>query len=75
MRISIWRKLLGSIIKLAFPAILLILLGTVGGAIWLVHLASAEPPRTAYLITPEKLTEFTKTGKRFTDETWSNQDS
>lgn len=74
MKKSILRKLTGSLVKLVFPALLVIILATIGGAVWLVHRASAEPPRTAYLVTPERLTEFTNNGGKFTEETWTNAD-
>lgn len=72
MRKTIWRKLFGSFFKLIFPALFVLVLATVAGAIWLVHLASAEPPRAAYLVTPERLVQFTNNGSQFTDEKWTN---
>jgi pimeloyl-ACP methyl ester carboxylesterase len=74
MRKSIWRKLAVSLLKLAFPAILLIILAIVAGAVLLVHLAATEVPRSAYLITPERLAQFTKINAAASDETWSNAD-
>ncbi|MEP6925088.1 MAG: alpha/beta fold hydrolase [Pyrinomonadaceae bacterium] len=74
MRISIWRKLLGSLLKLMLPAILLIILATVAGTVWLIHLTTEEPPRVAYLITPARFKEITNSGRQFTEETWDNKD-
>lgn len=74
MRKSIWRKLFGSFLKLTFPAILLIIVAAVAGTIWLIHLTTDEPPRAAYLITPERFTQIINTGQQFTEETWTNRD-
>jgi pimeloyl-ACP methyl ester carboxylesterase len=75
MRKSIWLKLSGSFFKLIFPALFVIVLAALAGSIWLVHLASAEPPRADYLVTPERFTQFTANGAQFTDETWANKDN
>lgn len=75
MRISIWRKLTGSLLKLMLPAILLIVLAAIAGSFWLLYTTTQEPPRTAYLITPERFMQITKNANRFTDETWTNRDN
>lgn len=72
---TIRRKLFSSVLKLVFPAILIVLFALVAGAIWLVHRASAQPPRAAYLVTPERLQQFTQNNRSITDETWSNRDN
>lgn len=69
---SIRRKLFASVLKLFIPAILLVVLAAVAGAVWLVHRAAANPPRAAYLVTPERIAQFTTEGRHFADETWSN---
>lgn len=75
MRISIWHKLLGSLLKLVLPAILLIVLAIVAGSYWLLHVTTTEPARATYLITPERFMQITNNGKRFTEETWTNRDN
>lgn len=74
MKKSIWVKLLASFVKLVFPAILLVLAALVGFAVWLSHKAS-EPPKAAYLVTPESLSEFTRSKVKISDENWQNKDA
>ena len=74
MKRSIWRKLFGSLFKLFVPAFLLILAVVIVSAILLVHNA-AEPPRAAYLVTPDKLGEIIRNRMNITEETWQNKDT
>lgn len=74
MKKSIWRKLFASFLRLVFPAILLVVVALVAVAVWLVHRA-AEPPRAAYLVTPESLSEFTRNKVKISEETWQNKDA
>lgn len=74
MQRSIWRKLFGSFLKLVLPAILVIVVATIAGSIWLVHLTADEPPRAAYIITPERFKQITNNAENFTEETWVNHD-
>ena len=73
MRKSIYFKLTRSLLRLVFPVILLMILVILGSSLWFVHRV-AEPPRATYLITPERLAQFSKSGGNFTDETWTNVD-
>ncbi|MBC7796797.1 MAG: hypothetical protein H7Z37_07990, partial [Pyrinomonadaceae bacterium] len=74
MKKTIWRKLSASVIKLFLPAVLLLVVAFVTASVWLVNMA-AVPPHAAYLVTPEQLQKFTKSGSKITDESWSNKDS
>ena len=74
MRRSIWPKFIGSVLKLVLPAIVVILLAAVAGSIWLVLLTADEPPRSTYIITPERFKQITNNAQEFTEETWVNHD-
>ncbi len=74
MRRSIWPKFIGSVLKLVLPAIVLILLAAVAGSIWLVHLTTDQPPRSTYIITPERFKQITNNAQEFTEENWVNRD-
>lgn len=74
MKKSIWSKLFASFLRLVFPAILLVTVALVAAAVWFVHQA-AEPPRAAYLITPESLSAFTRSQVKISDENWQNKDA
>ncbi|MDQ4123824.1 MAG: lysophospholipase [Acidobacteriota bacterium] len=74
MKKSIWGKLFASFLRLVFPAIMLVVFALVAVAVLLVHRA-AEPPRTAYLVTPESLSSFTQSKVKISEETWQNKDS
>jgi pimeloyl-ACP methyl ester carboxylesterase len=56
-----------------FPIILLVALAIVGLTAWLVYVA-AQPPRRAYLVTPEKFAQFSDRGLKAAEETWPNRD-
>ncbi|MCY7345419.1 MAG: hypothetical protein LH614_04290 [Pyrinomonadaceae bacterium] len=66
-------RLFKSFSRLIFPVILLLSLAVVAVSVWLVHKAAA-PPRTAYLVTPEKYGQFSTRGAQVTEETWTNGD-
>ena len=74
MRRSIWPKFIGSVLKLVLPATLVIILAAIAGSIWLVHLTADEPPRSTYIITPERFKQITNNAQEFTEETWANRD-
>jgi fermentation-respiration switch protein FrsA (DUF1100 family) len=74
MKKSIWSKLFASFLRLVFPAILLVVAALAALAIWFVHQA-AEPPRAAYLVTPESLSQFTQSQVKISEENWQNKDA
>lgn len=74
MKKSIWSKLFASFLRLVFPAILLVVAALAALAVWLVHQA-AEPPRAAYLVTPESLSAFTRSQVKISEENWQNKDA
>jgi pimeloyl-ACP methyl ester carboxylesterase len=55
------------------PIILLVALAVVGLTAWLVYV-STQPPRRAYLVTPEKFAQLSDRGLKATEETWPNRD-
>ncbi len=73
MKRSIWRKLFASLLRLILPAVFLVLIAIAAAAVLLVH-SAATPPHAAYLVTPERLAQFTGTGRQVSDETWRNRD-
>jgi pimeloyl-ACP methyl ester carboxylesterase len=74
MKRSIRLKLFGSFLRLVFPAILLVTIAFLVTSILLVHKAS-EPPRAAYLVTPEKFNGFIRSRVKMSEETWQNKDA
>ncbi|MBV9240566.1 MAG: hypothetical protein JO314_01035 [Acidobacteria bacterium] len=66
-------RLIKSLTRLAFPAILLIIGAVAGGSVWLVY-SAARPVKTSYLVTPEKYGRLSTRAAQITDEIWSNRD-
>jgi len=67
------KRLFKSFSRLLLPVIVLFVLAVVGASVWLVHTA-ANPPKQAYLVTPEKYGQLSTRGSRVTDENWTNHD-
>lgn len=67
------KRLLRSFFRLTLPTLILIVLAVMAASIWLVH-NSAEVPKTAYLVTPEKYGLLSTRGAKITEETWGNKD-
>ena len=67
------RRLFKSFYRLLLPVFILLVLAFVAASVWLVYQA-AHPPKTAYLVTPEKYGRLSARGARVTDETWTNGD-
>lgn len=67
------KRLIRSFYRLLLPTAILILLAFVGSSLWLLHNA-ANPPKAAYLVTPEKYGRLSARGAQVTNETWSNRD-
>lgn len=67
------KRLIRSFSRLLFPIIVLIVLAAVAAAIFLNYSAS-NPPRVAYLVTPEKYGRLSTRAAQVTEETWSNAD-
>ncbi len=66
-------RLVKSFYRLLFPIVILLVLATFGASVWLVH-TTANPPKSAYLMTPEKYGLLSTRGAKITDETWVNKD-
>lgn len=67
------RRLFRSFYRLLLPVIILFVLALVAASVWLVY-KTAQPPRTAYLVTPEKYGQLSARASQVTVETWSNPD-
>ena len=67
------KRLFKSFYRLLLPVVVLLVLAVVAASVWLVHTVS-NPPRAAYLVTPEKYGQFSTRGAQVTDETWTNRD-
>lgn len=67
------KRLIRSFYRLLLPTVVFVFLALVGASIWLVHNA-ANPPKSAYLVTPEKYGRLSTRGAQVTDETWANTD-
>ena len=66
-------RLAKTIVKLLFPAIVLIVLGLAGASVWLLANVT-RPPSARYLVTPEKYGMLSSRGSQVTEETWTNED-
>ncbi|HEY0426738.1 MAG TPA: hypothetical protein VGC76_02925 [Pyrinomonadaceae bacterium] len=67
------KRLFKSFSRLLLPVIILLVLTFVWASVWLVYM-TANPPKAAYLVTPEKYGQLSTRGARVTDETWTNHD-
>lgn len=67
------KRLLRSFFRLLLPVVVLIVLAIVSASIWLVY-STANPPRNAYLVTPDKYGRLSTRAAQVTDESWSNLD-
>jgi pimeloyl-ACP methyl ester carboxylesterase len=67
------KRLFKSFYRLLLPIIVLLLLATGAASVWLVHTVG-NPPRSNYLVTPEKYGRYSTRGARVTDESWTNRD-
>jgi pimeloyl-ACP methyl ester carboxylesterase len=67
------KRLFKSFSRLLLPVIVLFVLAVAGASIWLVH-SMANPPRSAYLVTPERYGQLSTRGARVTDENWTSRD-
>lgn len=66
-------RLFKSFSRLLLPVVILFVLAVIAGSIYLVY-KTAHPPKTAYLVTPEKYGRLSARGAQVTDETWTNRD-
>lgn len=67
------RRLFKSFYRLFLPVVILFVLALVAASVFLVYKTS-EPPRAAYLVTPEKYGQLSARAAQVTDETWTNLD-
>ena len=67
------RRLFKSFFRLFLPVVILAVLALVAASVWLVYKTS-EPPRTAYLVTPQKFGQLSARAAQVTEETWTNLD-
>lgn len=66
-------RIVRNIYRLLFPIAFLTVLAVLAASVWLVNQAS-NPPRSEYLVTPEKYGQFSTRGAQVTEETWANAD-
>jgi pimeloyl-ACP methyl ester carboxylesterase len=67
------KRIVKSIYRLTFPIVLLLILAILAASVWLVNQAS-NPPRSEYMVTPEKYGQFSTRGSQVTEETWATAD-
>lgn len=67
------KRLFKSFSRLLLPVVVLLVLAVVSASVWLVHTTS-DPPKSTYLVTPEKYGQLSQRGARVTDEKWTNRD-
>ncbi len=67
------RRLFKSFFRLFLPVVILSVLGLIAASGWLVYKTSL-PPKTAYLVTPEKYGQLSARAAQVTEETWTNLD-
>ena len=67
------KRLFKSFSRLLLPVVILFVLAVIAGSVFLVF-KTAQPPKTAYLVTPEKYGRLSARGAQVTDETWTNRD-
>ena len=66
-------RLVKSLTRAIFPAILLVVVAVAAGSVWLVY-SAARPAKTTYLVTPDKYGRLSTRAAQITDETWSDPD-
>lgn len=67
------KRLFKSFYGLLLPVIILLVIAFAAASVWLVH-STANPTKSAYLVTPEKYGRFSARGAQVTEEKWNNQD-
>jgi pimeloyl-ACP methyl ester carboxylesterase len=67
------KRLIRSFYRLLLPVVVLAVVGIVTASVWFVH-ESSNPPKTSYLVTPEKYGQLSTRGAKVTDESWDNRD-
>jgi pimeloyl-ACP methyl ester carboxylesterase len=67
------KRLFRSFYRLLLPVVVLLVVALVAASVWFVH-TSSNPPKSAYLLTPEKYGRLSTRGAKVTDEKWSNRD-
>src|SRR5687768_14351620 len=67
------RRLFRSFFRLFFPVVTLSVLALVAASVWLVY-KTAQPPKTTYMVTPDKYGRLSARAAQVTEETWSNMD-
>lgn len=67
------KRLVKSFSRLILPVVILLFLAVVAASIGLLY-KTARPPKTNYLVTPEKYGKFSARGAQVTEETWANGD-
>lgn len=66
-------RLFKSFFKLFLPVVVLIVTAGTAASIWFVY-STAVPPRTSYLVTPDKYGRLSSRGAQVTEEKWQNRD-
>ena len=66
-------RLFKSLFKLLLPVFILLIVAVGAASVWLIF-KTAEPPKSDYLVPPEKYGKLSARGAQVTDETWTNKD-
>jgi pimeloyl-ACP methyl ester carboxylesterase len=64
------KRLFRSLSRLLLPVVLLLVLATVAGSVWLNY-ETARPKNNTYLVTPEKYGRLSARGAQITEENWT----
>lgn len=67
------KRLFRSFSGLLLPILFLLVVAVAAASVWLVY-KTAEPPKSVYLVTPEKYGQLSARGAQVTAETWSDRD-
>lgn len=67
------KRFLRSFYRLLLPTVILVVLAMVASSIWLLYQVS-NPPKAAYLITPDKYGRLSSRAAQVTEEGWMNRD-
>src|SRR5580765_2961066 len=66
-------RIINSSVRLVLPAVLLVVVAAVAGAVWLVY-DTSRPRNAQYLLTPAKYAQLSTRAAQVTEETWQNRD-
>lgn len=67
------KRFLRSFYRLLLPTVILVALAVIASSIWLLYQVS-NPPKAAYLMTPDKYGRLSARAAQVTEENWTNRD-